>query len=177
MCENGLKICPYCAESIPARAKVCPRCRQWLTIFSFRSQGFANLAVGLGVLILFGGGLLFLHKLLNVGVDFSPYRDGLSVVESRMDFQVLDKDSKIYIVGILTNQTDVAWKNPQFELRYYDAKGMLIDVQTSYVNARIYPRGETGFRIALKPCRELADYTTYKIFARYARDARSFMNY
>ena len=34
--SENQKVCPFCAETIPAAAKLCPRCGQWLSLRSFR---------------------------------------------------------------------------------------------------------------------------------------------
>ncbi len=53
--------CPYCAETIEATAKLCPRCRQWLSLRSLRHPLISSFVLGvpmLAVFVVIGGSLL-----------------------------------------------------------------------------------------------------------------------
>jgi hypothetical protein len=171
------KVCPYCAEQVNNAARICPRCRQWLSIFSWRNPAVSVFVVcfcGLGCLI---GFLVFLQRLLDPGIDFSPYRDSISVVESRMNLQANDKQPIVNVVVLLTNKTDLAWKDVQMDLRFYDKTGTFIDADVGWGRGVIFPHGELAFRIRTQPSHPLSDYEAYKIYVRSARDvhARSFL--
>jgi len=47
------RICPFCAESIKNEAKVCPRCRQWLTLRSIRNPAITVWVYGLSHLVIY----------------------------------------------------------------------------------------------------------------------------
>ena len=53
MHEESSRICPFCAETIQTRAKVCPRCRQWLSMRSLRHPLTAVLVTGVPHLALY----------------------------------------------------------------------------------------------------------------------------
>jgi predicted nucleic acid-binding Zn ribbon protein len=47
------RTCPFCAESIKREAKVCPRCRQWLTLRSIRNPAITVWVYGLPHLVIY----------------------------------------------------------------------------------------------------------------------------
>jgi len=173
MNNEAFRVCPYCAEQIKPAAKVCPWCHQWLSPLSLRNP-VAFLAVFCGwVLILIVGFLLMLGRLFTPGIDFSPYRDQISVVESRMNLKDAGEKSAVYVVVVITNQTDVAWKQAQVDARFFNKAGTLIDARTQWDTSTILGHGESAFRIGLTPCHALSDYDSYKVFVRSASDARA----
>ena len=177
MNEATTKTCPYCAEPVKNTAKICPHCRQWLTALSFRNPAVLVVVIYFCILILIVGFLMFLGRLLNPGINFMPYRDGISIVDSRMNIQDEGKDSSVHVVAVITNQTDIAWKQVQLDVRFFDRTGELIDGRMYLDSSIILPHGESAFRINTKPSHPLSDYVSYKIFVRYARDARCKLPY
>lgn len=173
MSEEIVRTCPYCAEQIRVAAKVCPHCRQWLTILSLRNPATFLAVFYFCALALIVGFLVFLGRLLNPGINFMPYRDGISIVDSRMNIQDAGKDSSVHVVAVITNQTDIAWKQVQLDVRFFDQSGKLIDGRMYIDSSVILPHGESAFRVNTRPSHSLADYDSYKIFVRYARDARA----
>jgi len=119
------------------------------------------------------GFFIFLQRLMAPGIDFSPYRDDISVVESRMNFQTNDAGPWVNVVVVLTNKSNIAWKDMQMDLRFYNTSGTLIDATEHWGRGVIYPKGEMALRIKDQPSHGLAEYDSYKIFVRSARDARA----
>ena len=141
-------------------------------MLSFRNPAVFIFVFYFCVSVLVVGFLVFLGRLLNPGINFFPYRDGIVVVESRMNTQEVGKDSVVHVVTVITNQTDIAWKEIQLDVRFFDQTGKLIDGRTYLESSTILPHGESAFRINTHPSHPLSDYDSYKIFVRYARDAR-----
>lgn len=170
------KTCPYCAEQIKASAKVCPRCQQWLTTYSLRNPTVFIGSVCLCALIsLFVAFLLFqrlFERLLQPGIDFSSYRDSISVIESRMNLEKGDKESSVNVVAVITNKSELAWKEIEMDTRFFDKTGTMIDAQTVPQRWTILPHSELAFRIRITTSRELSEYDSYKIYVRSAKDAR-----
>lgn len=177
MSEEISRNCPYCAEQIKITAKICPWCRQWLRLFSLRNPAVFAAVFYLCLLFFVVVFLIFFKRLLNPGMDFSPYRNGISVVESRMNLEDAGKDSSVHVVAVITNQTDIAWKHVQLDVRFFDKTGTLIDARVYSDGATILPHGESALRINTKPCHALSDYKSYQLFIRSARDAHSILNY
>ena len=173
MSEGISKICPYCAERINAAAKICPWCRQWLSVFSLRNPAVFTVVFYSFFLVCAIGFLAFLQRVVKPGVDFSPYRDSIPIVESRMNLQADDKQPMVNVVVVVTNKSDLAWKNVQLDTRFYDKAGVLIDAREYTDSSMILSHGELAFRIRLQPSHALSDYNSYQIYVRAARDARS----
>jgi hypothetical protein len=176
MNDEITRLCPYCKEEIKVAAKICPRCRQWLSVFSLRNPAVLTTVVYLSLLVWTVGFQIFLQRLVNPGIDFSPYRDGITIIESRMNVEDAGGKSSVHVVAVITNQTDIAWKQVQFDVRFFNKMGVLIDARGYSAGDTILPHGEIAFRINTKPIHALSDYESYKIFVRSARDARCLLN-
>src|SRR5437588_501598 len=111
--ETG-RICPFCGEAIKPAAKLCPRCRQWLTLRSLRNPAVSFWVMGVPFFLLFIGiGLAVLTKIERTFYPapyYTDFPDSLRVIESRMDLIETSNGLRIYITGILTNQSPLAWK-------------------------------------------------------------------
>lgn len=173
MNSEVVRVCPYCAEQIKPVAKVCPWCQQWLSLFSLRNPGVGLAVFNLCALILIVGFLVMFNRLTGSGIDFSPYRNGISLVESRMNLKDAGTNSMVYVVAVLTNHTDIAWRQIQLDVRFFNQAGTLIDARTACDSSTILDHGESAFRINVTPCRALSEYDSYKVFVRAARDNRT----
>lgn len=173
MTEQPSRVCPYCAEQIKPAAKICPHCRQWLKLLSLQNPVTFMVGFYFCIVVLTLGFLIWFGRLVDSGMDFTPYRDGISVVESRMNFQESGKDASVYVVGVMTNQTAFAWKRVQLDVRFYDRAGKLIDGRMYLDGSTILSHSESAFRISTHPSHPLSDYDSYKIFVRYGQDARA----
>jgi hypothetical protein len=113
-------------------------------------------------------------------MDFAPYQDRISVVESRMNTQPADmndnydKSPHIFVIVVLTNKSDIAWKDIQMDFRFFNKSGTFIDAQPRTGYGTICPNGESAFRVKLTPSRELSEYDSYKISVKWARGSQSF---
>lgn len=175
MNNHDFKICRYCSEKIDADAKVCPRCGQWLSLFSFKNPAIlvAVLCVWTALtLIAFD---LVMRKHFSPGIDFSPYRSQLYITESRMAFRTnyFEKAPVVSVIAIMTNQTDLAWKDIPLEVRFFDKSGTLVDVGKSYGPQIFYPKSDAAVRIETEAVHPLTDYDSYKIYIESAKDAHS----
>ena len=94
-----------------------------------------------------------------------------------MNFATGGEQDSVRVVGVLTNETAVGWKNIQLDVRFFDKTGTLIDARTYPDGARIYAHSESSFQINLRPSRAFADYDSYKIYVRAARDMRCLLSY
>jgi hypothetical protein len=173
------KICPLCAETIKAAAKVCPHCRHWQPHrWSFNHPAFLqNLAALFCVAAIFGAVLglgYFLEHLVGPKRDFSPYRNQISVVTSEVSFRGAESNLTVMVVGSITNQTDFAWKNIGMEAQLFDKGGTLIDViqaaDSSYSGVVILPHSTAGFKIQSKAARDESEYATHKVIVATGKD-------
>ena len=109
------------------------------------------------------------------GIDFFPYHDQVSVVESHFLSwtNTFSKLPAISVVAVVTNQSDKAWTGVQLEARYFDKTGKLIDVGRGQYNWTLYPKSDGAVWINSGALCPLADYASYKIYVGGARDAHS----
>ncbi len=167
------RICPYCAETVKAEAKVCPKCRQWLTFYSIMNPAMFILAFSLCLLAVGAGFLLIFKRLTDPGVSYEHFPGSLSIVESRMNLKNDKYGQHVSVVCVVTNKSELAWDRVQIEARFFDKGGGLIDAESEYHYGIILPHDEVAFRVSNTAYHDLGDYDSYKVFVRGARDARS----
>lgn len=171
------RTCPLCAEAIPLAAKVCPRCRQWLTMRSFRHPVTNALIIGLPMVILFGSLVSVLVNrfdgIMNPRPFFGDMPDCLHVIESRMNWVETTNGPRIYVVGMLTNQSAIAWKDLEIQCRFFDTNGVMVDAEYPWSRLTILPHGDAAFRGVVTPGRAEAEYHALKATVSAARNARS----
>jgi hypothetical protein len=79
---------------------------------------------------------------------------------------------RVYVTGIVTNQSLTTWKDIEFEVRFYNSKGQLVDAGVGYGSLTIGPRNDSGFRVSLKSMVSSNDYGSFRISVANARNAR-----
>jgi hypothetical protein len=181
MAENEqTRICPFCAETIKVAAKVCPHCRFWQprSKWSLRNPQFLqSVASVICAAALFGaifGLAYFLQHLIGPKRDFAPYQSQITVVSSEVSFRMSESNLTVFVVGVVTNQSDFAWKNVGLEARLFDKDGKLIDViqasDSSYNGVVVLPHAEAGFKIRSRAAKNESEYATHKVFVGTAKD-------
>ena len=171
MSFTSTKTCRYCAETIAAGAKVCPRCRQWQTLWSLRNPAvqvlfLSGVTCALGIVL-----LVWLQRTFDPGPDFSLFRNSLTVVESKDFFYTDDKRLRLRTLVVLTNQSALSWKNIELEARYFDKENKYIDTKIYMTGDVILCHDELALSTELFPCHPQSDYISHKIFVRAARNA------
>jgi predicted nucleic acid-binding Zn ribbon protein len=166
--------CPFCAEPIPGAAKVCPRCGQWLTLRSLRNPVvlmFVHVMPMLLVWFALGAVLLRqFERLGNPGPFYSNFPSALRITESRMNWVESPKGTQIYLTGILTNKSAVDWRGLEFDCRFFDRAGRLIDAGNGHGYLTACAHDETAFRVALQPTAPTSDYASFRISVSTARN-------
>jgi len=180
MAENEqIKICPLCAETIKAAAKVCPHCRHWQPRkWSFSNpQLLQSVASVFWAVAIFGAiiGLgYFLENLIGPKRDFAPYQSQIAVVSSEVSLQMYGSNLTVDVVGVVTNKSNFAWKNVGLEARLFDKDGKLIDViqasDSSYDGIVVLPHAEAGFKIHSRATQKESEYATHKVFVGTGKD-------
>ena len=171
------RTCPYCAENIKREAKVCPRCRQWLTLRSIRNPAVAAWAYGFPHLVMYAVLGMFIlvtmNRFFNPKPDYTAFVNSLRVLESRMNWAQTSNGTRIYITGILTNQSDFAWRDIELECRFFDASGQLVDAAHPHAGLTIQPHDDSAFRAAVTPTGTTNDYTSFRVSVSTARNTKS----
>jgi len=172
--EQQRRTCSECYEPMDARARVCPHCGriQWRRAWPRMLAGFVPVLL-LGVTLMAWGGWMK-HRLMS-----SPNPEGLAayagqikVTESRMEFGQSSDGPVVLVVGMLRNDSDIAWGNVKLDVRFFDPQGRLIDVNVrDYYLSAIRPRGEMAFKLRGPADLPRQSYARYEVSVRSAEDA------
>jgi hypothetical protein len=130
--EPETKVCPKCAESIKAKARLCPYCRssqKGIGVWRDHLLGGAIVliwatAAGLVTILVF-------FPWVAGGHQFWQHHSDLKVYGIRME--PVDRNnppySKVVMSGFVTNVGVCAWRIDELEVRLMDANGRLLDVE------------------------------------------------
>jgi hypothetical protein len=171
-----IKVCPHCAETIKVAAKVCPHCRLWQNRWSLYNP-FVILGIYVIVVALVIGyfGVLFDQK-FGSHEDFAEFRNKISAVSSQVSMRTTGSNVFVTVAGILTNKSNISWKEVGVEAQFLDKSGKLFDVITvkanDYNGIGMLPHSEGAFKVEGRAARPEADYNHYNIIVRWAKDAR-----
>jgi len=170
MAENEqTKVCPLCAETIKAAAKVCPHCRKiqkrWFFITRYDLLALATVAIFIGAICL-------LNKMFFEGRSFSSSRNKIKVLNSQLSAQRMSDSTNVVVTGILTNSSDYSWRIGQFELRFLDASGKVIDAdkQSDSDGFTVLPHSDHSFRLVLYSLSSIPEHASYKLSICLAYD-------
>lgn len=171
------RTCPFCAETIKAASKLCPRCRQWLTVRSLRNPVVSLwLNGGLIIASLVVLGTVFLstlERLTNPKPSYTEALDPIKILESSLTWRQTSSDLRVLLTGIITNQSRVPWANVELECRFFDTNGAMIDVAHPTVHFTIQPHDDAGFSASVRPACATNRYASYKLTVTTARNDRS----
>jgi uncharacterized Zn-finger protein len=118
--------------------------------------------------------LTTVNRLQNPKPDYTEFVNSLRVMESRMNWVETSNGPRIYLTGILTNQSDIAWRDIEFECRFLDTNGLLVDAAHPHVFLTIQPHDDTAFRTVITPSRSTNDYASFRLLVTTARNTKGF---
>jgi hypothetical protein len=168
-------VCPHCAETIKAAAKVCPHCRYWQKKWSLYSP-ITIMVLGAVLMTIYciGAGM-FVEQMLGPKRDFAEFRDQIDVVNSQVSHRLWSSNLYVVVVGLATNRGEYGWKNVAIEAQFFDQSGKLIDAITADADYRgftILPHGEAAFKLEGKVAKPQSEYVSHKVSVRTAKDVR-----
>jgi hypothetical protein len=171
------KCCPFCAETIPAAAKICPRCRQWISLRSFRNP-VVGLVISLFALLMISGcvAFFFTHvfsRVFNAPPYYADHVGSLQILQLKMFFKDTTNGPRIYITGILTNRSQIPWRDIEFECRFLRSNGNLIDAYTSRSYSTVQANDDGAFRVTVTPIKDFQEYENLKLSISNARNVKS----
>jgi hypothetical protein len=171
--QDADKTCRYCAESIPAAARICPRCRQWLTFRSFRNPMVYFATITPPALALIGLLIYSTGNFMNRPPYYSDFRGSIQILQSNMNWAETSDGPLLFVTGILTNQSQIAWKEPEFECRFFNSRGQLVDAANRPTYLTVLAGADSAFRLSIKPALGSNDYSAFKISVSNARNTRN----
>lgn len=137
----------------------------------------STLVFGIPMLVFFVSmfSVLFsmVDRLQNPKPYYSEFPDSLKVLESRMNWAQTRDGLRIFLAGVLTNDSPVAWRAEEFDCRFFDANGVMVDGSTGYGNVTVCPHDDAAFRVSIVPTALTNDYASFTISVGHARNARS----
>ncbi len=113
----------------------------------------------------------FLDRLQNPKPYYSEFPDSLKVMESHMNWTQTRDGLRIYITGVLTNKSPVTWRETEFDCRFFDSHGVMLDADTGHSYAAILPHDDMAFRVSLIPTAPTNGYVSFRISVGNARNA------
>ena len=183
--ENGLevmaeneqtKVCPLCAETIKAAAKVCQFCRTRqgrFTVLKGELGGAIVTITLLAVLIWMSSSLFPDDSDSTSAADFIRHRDELPVV--RTVLEGAEEHQRFWLSGYVTNKGDRPWRVHKLEVRLLDAGGNLLEVQHRPFRDNAFvvqPNSEHAFRIELYGVPNSVTGVVQKVLVESATDGR-----
>src|SRR6185369_1516351 len=115
-----------------------------------------------------------MRRTFNPPPYFTDSPAALKILDSQMFFKDTTNGPRIYITGILTNQSQIAWHAIEFECRFLGTNGNLIDAySTQSYGTTVQANDDSAFRVTVVPIRNFQDYANLKISISNARNIRS----
>ncbi len=115
-------------------------------------------------------------RFLNPEPYYTGFVDSLQVMEAQMHWGENSRGTTlIYITGILTNRSEVAWRDVELECRFLGTKGQLVDAAHPHAVVTIQPHTDTAFRATVSPSRATNDYASFKISVSTARSTKGLL--
>lgn len=172
MSETETKICPLCAETIKAAARVCPFCRWKQRRFELWRQ---ELALALVLVLLTGMAILVMVWIETDDTEvggrrFSRHRGDLAVMSPSL--QAANGKPEFWMTGVITNRSERPWRVHQLEVRFLDAQGGLLDVRHANVKDLfiIQPHRDHAFRVGLGELVFTNSVVTHDVRVQFATD-------
>lgn len=177
MKAEGNRVCPFCDETIRAAARVCPRCRQPLSFRTLRHPVTGILALTLPATAI----IIVIMTLFTIKFDGTinprPYFDeqpqSLKLTASHMNWVHFTNEERIYLLGTITNQSEVPWKDVELNYCFFDGSGNLIEAGNASTGCNILPHDEAAFRISVRTLQPTNEYQSFKLSISSARSSRT----
>lgn len=130
-------------------------------------------------MFVFGGCIVFMfsrffNRVGNPPPYYAGYVGSLQILQSQMFFKNTTNGPRIYITGILTNQSQIAWRDIEFECRFLGTNGSLVDAYTSRSFSTVQANDDSAFRVIVTPIKDFQEYANMKLFISNARNVKGF---
>jgi len=161
---SSVTVSPWASIRLAARCPRNPAVSVWV--------------YGLPHLVIYGTMCVLLlraaERFENPKPDYTDFVNSVRVIESRMAWGQTTNGPRIFITGLLTNQSPVAWRQLELECRWFDAEGQLVDVIHRPAGLTIQPHDDAAFRTTLDPQRATNDYVSFRLSVSMARNTKGY---
>lgn len=123
------------------------------------------LAIGLTVMCIF-------NRMMNPAPYYTDHPGALQILQSQTFFKSTTNGPRIYITGLLTNQSQIAWRGIEFECRFLGTNGNLTDAYTTTSYMTVGANDDAAFRVTVVPVKDPAEYGNLKLFVTNARNMK-----
>jgi hypothetical protein len=104
---------------------------------------------------------------------YSEFPHALTVLESRLNWAETKDGLRLFITGVLTNDSPVTWGSVEFDCRFFDACGVMVDATTGRGGVTVGSHDDSAFRVSVLPIAPRNDYASLKISVGNARNTKS----
>jgi hypothetical protein len=169
------KVCPLCAETIKAAAKVCPYCRKSQRRWVFMTR-YDVLAVA--VTLLFAIACYSFWNIYYQGRDFALDKDQIRVTDFHFVIEKNQYGTNVVMSGVLTNESDHSWNINHFQVRYLNSAGKVFDVDDNSEDVEfiVMPHSDHSFQLTLFDRTAAPQYSDCKVKVVSASDPRATLN-
>lgn len=174
--EITSKICKMCYKEIDNRAKKCPYCRHLQNKISMIvwHPAFAVFFVLIPMLLVYIFMGLMFKGIFDQGEDFTPYRNQIAISESELKFGKTARGPTVVVMGKMTNNSILSWKDVQLEVRFYDKDKMLIDTDQKNKYSFVVPANDIStFKVSIPREFPEEQYANFKVRILSAKDSRT----
>ena len=103
---------------------------------------------------------------------YSEFPESLKIIGSRMNWAQTRDGLRIFIAGVLTNASPITWRSAEFDCRFFNTNGVMVDADTGYGHLDVCPFDESAFRVSIIPTAPTNEYVSFKISVGNARNAK-----
>jgi len=171
--ESGSKkTCRLCCMEIPQEARKCPYCQHFQTrsalLFYHPASGVLLAALPMVVF------LIVIARLFDQGEDYQEYKDQILITESQIAFGEFKSGETVGVIGTITNNSAVPWKEILFNVEFTDAAGKRVDVgQKEEYQFHLPPHDSLAFKVSFRREYPVTNYVKHRVRVATAKDARA----
>ena len=117
---------------------------------------------------------ILMARLFDKGEDYQEYKDQIVITESQMAFGESKSGDTVGVIGTITNNSAVPWKEILFNVEFTDAAGKRVDVgQKEEYHFHLPPHDSLGFKVSFRREYPATNYVRHKVRVATAKDARA----